>query len=160
MLRASTPENIRFIIIDIQQSPTRPTPPVPKTPAQTMTKRIRSENETPEASDSACPVVRTLTFAPPEDGDHDGQTAKPARDNAGNACHGTKHFQLHQPNKTKHDERSSDEMPYRHVVVTKTFINDLDKDTVIMLDIFQAMQENMASATEVCKKIIKDHQVP
>ncbi|CAI9278766.1 unnamed protein product [Lactuca saligna] len=52
------------------------------------------------------------------------------------------------------------EMPYRRVVVTKTFINDLDQDMVVMLDIFQAMQENMASATEICKKIINDHQVP
>ncbi|CAI9297689.1 unnamed protein product [Lactuca saligna] len=55
---------------------------------------------------------------------------------------------------------ASEEMPYRHVVVTKTFINDLDQDTVIMLDIFQAMQENMAPTTEICKKIINDHQVP
>ncbi|CAI9260841.1 unnamed protein product [Lactuca saligna] len=52
------------------------------------------------------------------------------------------------------------EMPYKHVVVTKTFINDLDQDTMFMLDIFQAMQENMASAIEICKKIINNHQVP
>ncbi|CAI9259363.1 unnamed protein product [Lactuca saligna] len=52
------------------------------------------------------------------------------------------------------------EMLYKQAVVTETFINDLDQDTVIMLDIFQAMQENRASATEVCKKIINDHQVP
>ncbi|CAI9297688.1 unnamed protein product [Lactuca saligna] len=46
-------------------STTPPETPVPTTPAQTLTKRIRSDNETPEASDSARPVVRTLTFTPP-----------------------------------------------------------------------------------------------
>ncbi|CAI9274636.1 unnamed protein product [Lactuca saligna] len=142
MLRASTPDNIRFIIIDIQQSLTRPTPPVPATPAQTMTKRIRSENEIPEASDSARPVARTLTFAPP---------ALAMVQNTFNCINQTRQNMMNE---------APDEMPCRHVVVTKTFINDLNQDTVIMLDIFQAMQENMASATEVCKKIIKDHQVP
>ncbi|CAI9278761.1 unnamed protein product [Lactuca saligna] len=65
MLRALTPDNIRFIIIDIQQSTIPPETPVPTTPGQTLTKRIRSDNETPEASESARPVVRTLTFTPP-----------------------------------------------------------------------------------------------
>lgn len=65
MLRASTPDNIRFIIIDIQQSTTPLETPIPTTPGQTLTKRIRSDNKTPEASESTRPVVRTLTFTPP-----------------------------------------------------------------------------------------------
>ncbi|CAI9300684.1 unnamed protein product [Lactuca saligna] len=52
------------------------------------------------------------------------------------------------------------EMPYRHVVITETFINDLDQDTVLILDMFQAMQENMTATTHICKKITNDHQVP
>ncbi|CAH1421448.1 unnamed protein product [Lactuca virosa] len=52
------------------------------------------------------------------------------------------------------------EMPYRHVVITESFINNLDQDTVLMLDMFQAMQENMSASTHICKKIIHDHQAP
>ncbi|CAI9294015.1 unnamed protein product [Lactuca saligna] len=50
------------------------------------------------------------------------------------------------------------EMPYMHVIITESFIKDLD--TVIMLDIFQAMQENMNAATDLYKKIIQDHKAP
>ncbi|CAI9295921.1 unnamed protein product [Lactuca saligna] len=141
MLRESTPDNICFIIIDIQQSTTPPETPVPTTPGQTLTKRIRSDNETPEASDYARPVVRTLTFTPPVAIVQNTFTC------------------INQTRKNMINEAPV-EMPYRHVVVTKTFINELDQDTVVMLDIFQAMQENMASTTEICKKIINDHQVP
>ncbi|CAH1438315.1 unnamed protein product [Lactuca virosa] len=52
------------------------------------------------------------------------------------------------------------EMPYRHVVIIESLINDLDKDTVLMLDMFQLMQENMSAATDICKKIVEDHRRP
>ncbi|CAH1421449.1 unnamed protein product [Lactuca virosa] len=65
MLRASTPDNIRFIIIDIQQSTTPPESPVPTTPGQTRMPRMRSDDGTPQASEPPRPVARTLTFTPP-----------------------------------------------------------------------------------------------
>lgn len=51
-------------------------------------------------------------------------------------------------------------MSYMHVVITRSFIKDLDQDTVIMLDMFQAMQENMSATTDICRKIIQDHEAP
>ncbi|CAI9283386.1 unnamed protein product [Lactuca saligna] len=185
MLRASTPDNIRFIIINIQQSTTPPETPVPTTPAQTLTKRIRSDNETPEASDFARPAVRTLNFTPAVQQPKSSTIKKPPHIDHPSTKHESQKMETIMKklqnqldtmqealaavqntfafiNQTRQDmiNESPKEMPYRHVVVTKTFINDLDQDTVIMLDIFQAMQENMASATEICKKIINDHQVP
>ncbi|CAH1437681.1 unnamed protein product [Lactuca virosa] len=52
------------------------------------------------------------------------------------------------------------DMPYTHIVITDTFIKDLDQDTVIMLDMFETMQDNMSSATDICRKIIRDHEAP
>ncbi|CAH1421773.1 unnamed protein product [Lactuca virosa] len=57
-------------------------------------------------------------------------------------------------------QEAPDEMPYRHVVITESLMNDLDKDTVLMLDIFQSMQDNMSAATDICNKIIEDHRTP
>ena len=52
------------------------------------------------------------------------------------------------------------EIPYIHVVIIESFINDLDQDTVLMLDMFQTMQENMSASTDIYKKITDDHQAP
>ncbi|CAH1434166.1 unnamed protein product [Lactuca virosa] len=57
-------------------------------------------------------------------------------------------------------QEAPEEMPYRHVVITESLINDLDKDIVLMLDIFQSMHDNMSAATDICNKIIEDHRTP
>lgn len=57
-------------------------------------------------------------------------------------------------------QEAPEEMPYIHVVITESLINDLDKNTVLMLDIFQSMQDNMSAATDICNKIIEDHHTP
>lgn len=56
MLRESTTDNIRFIIIDIQESTTL---------ALARMTRMRPDDGTPEPTRPPCPVAHTLTFTPP-----------------------------------------------------------------------------------------------
>lgn len=57
-------------------------------------------------------------------------------------------------------QQATAELPYRHFVITDTLISDLDKDTVLILDMFQMIQENMTTTMDICKKIIQDHPTP
>ncbi|CAI9266023.1 unnamed protein product [Lactuca saligna] len=66
MLRASTLNNIRFIIIDIEEATTRAQTSVPGTPAQPQMTRMRPTDTTPEPSTPVEHVVHTLTYDPQE----------------------------------------------------------------------------------------------
>ncbi|XP_042753009.1 uncharacterized protein LOC111888978 isoform X2 [Lactuca sativa] len=67
MLRASAPNNIRFIIIDIDDPTTTPTPepPVPTTPALSRMTRMRKDNTSTEEDRTPQSIARALTFNPP-----------------------------------------------------------------------------------------------
>ncbi|CAH1421159.1 unnamed protein product [Lactuca virosa] len=66
MLRASNPDNIRFIIIDIEDPTTRAPTSVPATPAQPQMTRMRPSDTTPEPSTPVQHVARALTYDPTE----------------------------------------------------------------------------------------------
>ncbi|CAH1448648.1 unnamed protein product [Lactuca virosa] len=66
MLRASTPDNIRFIIIDIEDPTTRAQTYVPATPAQPQMTRMQPSDTTPEPSTPVQHVARALTYDPTE----------------------------------------------------------------------------------------------
>ena len=53
-----------------------------------------------------------------------------------------------------------EELPYKELTVATQVIADLDNITVLMLDMFGMMQENMSEAIDVCSKIQHDHQAP
>ncbi|CAH1434165.1 unnamed protein product [Lactuca virosa] len=65
MLRASAPDNIRFIIIDIHDPTTTPEPPVPTTPALSRMTRMRKDNTSAEEDRTPQSIARALTFSPP-----------------------------------------------------------------------------------------------
>ncbi|KAL7618442.1 hypothetical protein Lser_V15G02175 [Lactuca serriola] len=48
-------------------------------------------------------------------------------------------------------------LPYKEPTITNQVITDIDKDTVLMLDMFEMMQENITAAVKICNKIIQDH---
>ncbi|CAH1421553.1 unnamed protein product [Lactuca virosa] len=66
MLRASTPDNIRFIIIDIEDSTTMSETSVPTTPAPARMTRMRPSDTTPDPSIPVQHVARALTYDPTE----------------------------------------------------------------------------------------------
>ncbi|CAH1413374.1 unnamed protein product [Lactuca virosa] len=66
MLRASTPDNIRFIITDIEDPTTRAQTSVPATPAQPQMTRMQPSDTIPEPSTPVQHVARALTYDPTE----------------------------------------------------------------------------------------------
>ncbi|CAI9263701.1 unnamed protein product [Lactuca saligna] len=55
---------------------------------------------------------------------------------------------------------AQEELPYKELTITNQVITDIDKDTVLMLDMFDMMQENITTAIKICNKIIQDHPTP
>ncbi|CAI9271749.1 unnamed protein product [Lactuca saligna] len=53
-----------------------------------------------------------------------------------------------------------EELPYKELTVATHVIADLDNITVLMLDMFGMMQENISEAIDVCNKIPHNHQTP
>ncbi|CAH1421082.1 unnamed protein product [Lactuca virosa] len=64
MLRTSTPDNVRFMIIDIEGSTTVPETSVPTTPALPRITRMRPNNNTPDSSTAIPQASRTLSYEP------------------------------------------------------------------------------------------------
>ncbi|CAI9281140.1 unnamed protein product [Lactuca saligna] len=167
MLRASTIDNIRVIIIDIQESTTPSETPVPTTPAEARMTRIRPNDGTPEPTRPPRPVTRTLTFTPPDitfSTKHETYNMEMIMQKLQNQLKKMKEsLVMVQNTYTSINDSSQNmikealvEMPYMHVVITESFIKDLDQDTVIMFDMIQLMQENMNAETNICRKIIQD----
>ncbi|CAI9299803.1 unnamed protein product [Lactuca saligna] len=130
--------------------PSRPAPPLSGTPSTLydMKKKNKSDllilksqqpgptDTTPEPSTPVEHVVRTLTYDP-----QDVQTTYTTINNS-------RQNMLHD---------APTELPYMHGIITNTVNANLDKDTVLMLDMFDMMQQNMTAAIDVCKKITQHH---
>ncbi|CAI9269481.1 unnamed protein product [Lactuca saligna] len=132
ILRASTPENIRFIIIDHDTLTTMSDTSIPTTPAPTRMTRARQNDTSLESSTANQNVARPLSY------DLTGTN--------------TQMQTLLQD--------APEELLYKELTITNQVITDIDKDTVLMLNMFDMMQENITAAIKICNKIIQDHPTP
>ncbi|CAI9291018.1 unnamed protein product [Lactuca saligna] len=131
MLRGLSPDNLRFIIIDHETLTTTTDMSIPTTPVPTRITRKRQNNTSPEPSTAVQNVARSLSYDP--------------------SVNTYMQTLLHD---------APEELPYKELTVATHVIADLDNITVLMLDMFGMMQENMSEAIDVCNKILHDHQTP